>query len=45
MADIARSELSTIIQEEYSNELLASAAANSRRSGAGLRIVIATGNR
>lgn len=29
MADIARSELSTIIQEEYSNELLASAAANS----------------
>ena len=29
MADIARSELSTIIQEEYSNELLASAAASS----------------
>lgn len=29
MADISRSELSTIIQEEYSNELLASAASNS----------------
>ena len=42
MADIERSELSTIIQEEYSNELLASAAANSAALQAFRRVDMGT---
>lgn len=42
MADIARSELSTIIQEEYSNELLASAAASSAALQAFRRVDLGT---